>query len=176
MAISFGKRYMLRHIARISIEFSPFDKSSGSARELYRQLLSPSMAGKHPNCQIDVKVLEGCPRECPPVVRVDYINGIQDVIECRRPPKEVAPGAEDFFAEEGGDAAGAGADGGAAHNSFAYDPSEPIGAEHWPDGSAERLALNPPPALSSDEIIKQITHRTDGAVSFAGRGGHARGW
>ena len=90
MAISFGKRYMMRHIKRISIEFSPFDKSSGSARELYRQLLSPSMGGKHPDCKIEVKVLEGPLRESPPVVRVDYINGIEDVIQCRRAPSPCA--------------------------------------------------------------------------------------
>ena len=65
-------------------------------------------------------------------------------------------------AVDGGDGdAAAGADGGASHNEHAWDPSEPHGAEVWPDGSAERLALNPPPSLSSDEIIKQITHRTD---------------
>eukprot|EP00899_Mesostigma_viride_P025450 jgi/Mesvir1/608/Mv02042-RA.1 len=72
---------MLRRLAKVRVEFFPFDTRTTGVRELWFQLNSKKSVASNPKCELGVLVRGRDAMYKPPQVFVTYTDGTEQVID-----------------------------------------------------------------------------------------------
>lgn len=71
----------LRQLARVRIQFNPFDPRSTAVREFLARCSSARARASNPDCVVEYKIRND---KAPPVVAVEFVNGVKDQFNCHK--------------------------------------------------------------------------------------------